>query len=98
MPNGQDPLLKFLGPLAAVLIALAISVFIAAMIGGAMPFEYTGRALVYLGVLLYVIVGAVVMFRVAAAGESQGLSFDRVSKWVLSIWLWPLLLLSHRAR
>jgi putative Ca2+/H+ antiporter (TMEM165/GDT1 family) len=98
MPNGQDPLLKFLGPLAAVLIALAISVFIAAMIGGAMPFEYTGRALVYLGVLLYVIVGAVVMFRVAAAGESQGLSFDRVGKWVLSIWFWPLLLLARRAR
>jgi hypothetical protein len=96
MSHGQDPLLKFAGPLAAVLIALAISVLLAAMIGGAMPFDYMGRALVYLGVLLYVVAGAVVMFRVAAAGEAGAVSAGRIGKWVLSIWLWPLLLLARR--
>ncbi len=96
MPPGQDPLQKFAGPLAAVLIALAISVLLAAMIGGAMPFDYLGRALVYLGVLLYVVAGAVVMFRVAAAGESGAFSIGRIGTWVLSIWLWPLLLLARR--
>jgi len=69
MSNGQDPLQKFAGPLVAVLLALAASVFIAALIGGAMPLEYTGRALVYLGLLLYVIAGAVVVFRLTAQAE-----------------------------
>jgi hypothetical protein len=95
MPYGEDPLLKFAGPLAAVLVALAICVLVAALIGGAMPLEYTGRALVYLGLLLYVIAGAFVVFRVVAAGEAQRMSFGRVGKWVVSIWLWPLLLLAR---
>jgi membrane-associated protease RseP (regulator of RpoE activity) len=99
MSNGQDPLQKFAGPLVAVLLALAASVFIAALVGGAMPLEYTGRALVYLGLLLYVIAGAVVVFRLTAPAEqAAALSAARVGKWVVSIWLWPLLLLGRRQR
>jgi len=73
-----------------VLIALAISVPIAAFIGGSLPFEYTGRALSYLGLVLYVIVGAFVVFRLVAEGE-QSLAPGRVLKWTVSLWLWPLL-------
>lgn len=99
MSNGQDPLQKFAGPLVAVLLALATSVFIAALVGGAMPLEYTGRALVYLGLLLYVIAGAVVVFRLTAQAEqAAAFSAARVVKWVVSIWLWPLLLLGRRQR
>jgi membrane-associated protease RseP (regulator of RpoE activity) len=99
MSNGQDPLQEFAGPLVAVLLALAASVFIAALIGGAMPLEYTGRALVYLGLLLYVIAGSVVVFRLTAQAEqAAAFSAARVGKWVVSIWLWPLLLLGRRQR
>lgn len=87
----RDPL----KPLAAALIAVAISLFIAAFIGGSMPFEYTGRALTYLALLLYVIVGAFVVFRLVGAGE-QSLAPARLLKWTLSLWLWPLLALRRR--
>src|SRR6267378_2621196 len=49
-------------------IAVALSVVIAALIGGSLPFEYTGRAVAYLVLVLYVIVGAFVVFRLVAEG------------------------------
>lgn len=96
MPQGDDPLLKYTGPLVAVLLALLVCVLIAALIGGAMPLDYTGRALVYLALLVYVVAGAVIVFKLTAAGESQRFSAQRVVKWVLSIWLWPLLLVARK--
>jgi hypothetical protein len=86
----MDPLTRYGKPLAAVLIAVLISVPIAAFIGGSLPFEYTGRALSYLGLVLYVIAGAFVVFRLVAEGE-QSLAPGRVLKWTVSLWLWPLL-------
>jgi hypothetical protein len=86
----QDPLARYGKPLAAVLIAVAISLVIAALIGGSMPLEYTGRALTYLALVVYVIVGAFVVFRLAAEGE-QSLAPARLLKWTLSVWLWPVL-------
>ena len=86
----MDPLARYGKPLAAALIAVAISVPIAAMIGGSLPFEYTGRALSYIGLVLYVIVGAFVVFRLVAAGE-QSLAPARLLMWTVSLWFWPLL-------
>jgi membrane protease YdiL (CAAX protease family) len=86
----MDPLARYSKPLAAVLIAVLISVPIAAFIGGALPFEYTGRALAYLGLVLYVIVGAFIVFRLVRDAE-QSLAPARVLKWTVSLWLWPLL-------
>jgi membrane protease YdiL (CAAX protease family) len=86
----MDPLARYGKPLAAVLIAVLISVPIAAFIGGALPFEYTGRALAYLGLVLYVIVGAFIVFRLVRDAE-QSLAPARVLKWTVSLWLWPLL-------
>jgi hypothetical protein len=91
----QDPLTRYGKPLAAVLLAVALSLFIAAFIGGSLPLEYTGRALAYLGLVLYVIVGAFVVFRLVAEGE-QTLTPARLLKWTLSLWLWPLLALRRR--
>jgi hypothetical protein len=88
----QDPLARYGRPLAAVLIAVAISLFVAALIGGSLPFEYTGRALTYLGLVLYVIAGAFVVFRLVAEGEQQALTPARLLKWTTSLWLWPLLI------
>jgi len=86
----MDPLARYGKPLAAVLIAVAISVPIAAFIGGALPFEYTGRAMAYLGLVLYVLVGAFIVFRLVAEAE-QSLAPARLLKWTVSLWLWPLL-------
>jgi len=93
-----DPLGRHSKPLAAVLIAVVLSLFIAAFIGGSMEFEYTGRAFTFLGLILYVIVGAFVVFPLAAEGE-QSLAPTRIAKWTISLWLWPLLgLLALRRR
>jgi len=89
--SAKDPL----KPLAAVLISVAISVPFAALIGGSLPFEYMGRALAYMGLLAYVIAGAVVVFRLVAQGE-QSLAPLRLLKWTVSLWVWPLLLLLRR--
>jgi membrane protease YdiL (CAAX protease family) len=93
---GTDPLQKLARPLAAVLISVVISTLIAAMIGGAMPLDYGGRAWVYTGFMCYVIAGAVVVFKLAAQGETQALTPARILKWTLSLWVWPALLLGQR--
>jgi len=92
----MDPLARYGKPLAAVLIAVALSVVIAALIGGSLPFEYTGRAVAYLVLVLYVIVGAFVVFRLVAEGE-QSLTPARLLKWTVSLWVWPLLALRRRS-
>ncbi|HYS14274.1 MAG TPA: hypothetical protein VEZ88_12610 [Steroidobacteraceae bacterium] len=92
----MDPLARYGKPLAAVLIAVALSVVIAALIGGSLPFEYTGRAVAYLVLVLYVIVGAFVVFRLVAEGE-QSLTPARLLKWTVSLWLWPLLALRRHS-
>jgi len=97
MPYDDDPLFRLMRPLLGVLVATFINVFVAALIGGALPFEYAGRAWSYTALLLYVIVGAVMVFRLTAEGERE-FSPARVAKWVLSIWLWPALLAVSRGR
>ncbi|MGE5337588.1 MAG: hypothetical protein ACM3PU_07150 [Gemmatimonadota bacterium] len=93
---GNDPLEKIARPLAGVLIAVVISTVIAAMIGGAMPLDYSGRAWVYTGTVCYVIAGAVVVFRLVAGAESQPLTPLRVLKWTISLWIWPAFLIRPR--
>lgn len=94
---GNDPLERLARPLAGVLIAVVISTLVAALIGGAMPLDYAGRAWVYTGVLCYVIAGAVVVFRRVAAAETRPLTPARILQWTLSLWLWPALLLARRS-
>jgi hypothetical protein len=101
MQPDDDPLIRLLRSLAAVLLATALNVIVAAMIGGAMPFEYSGRAWTYAGLLLYVLAGAVLLFRASGQAEAEAaapLSAARVGRWMLSIWLWPLLLVAQRGR
>ncbi len=92
----EDPLLRIARPLASVLIAVVISLAIAALIGGALPLDYAGRAWVYTGLMCYVVAGAVVVFRLAAGGETQPLTPGRIVSWTLSLWAWPALLLARR--
>jgi hypothetical protein len=96
MSYDNDPLIKYGRSLAGVLIAIVISVLIAAVIGGSLALDYSGRAWVSTGLVVYVLAGAVVVFRLTAAGEQGGLSLGRVLKWTASLWVWPLFLLLRR--
>ena len=93
MAYPEDPLVKYGRPLAGVLIAVVISVLVAAMIGGAMPFEYRVRAWIYTGLVLWVLVGAFVLFRLTAESERAALTPARILKWTVSLWIWPVFLL-----
>jgi hypothetical protein len=92
----NDPLLRYGRALAGVLIAVVISMLIAALIGGSLPLDYDGRAWVYTGLMTYVIAGGFVVFRLTAGGERGGLSAARILRWVASLWIWPLFLLLRR--
>ena len=96
MSYDNDPLIRYGRSLAGVLIAVVISVLIAAVVGGSMPLDYGGRAWVYTGLVVYVLVGGFVVFRLTAEAERSGLSPARLLKWVASLWVWPLFLLLRR--
>ncbi len=92
----DDPLTRYGPPLASVLLAVVLSILVAAMMAGQIEGEYQTRALVYAGFVLWVLVGAVVVFVIAHRGEAGRLSIVRVLLWVASIWLWPIFLLLRR--
>jgi hypothetical protein len=93
--NENDPLWRLRHALAGIGLALACSVLIAAVLGSvlgdALGGTYAWRAGTYAGLLLYVIVGAVVLFIKVAQHETRALSAGRLARWVLSLWLWPAL-------
>ena len=97
MPD-NDPLARYGPPLAGVLIAVVLSVLIAAMVAGQIEGAYQTRALVYAGFVLWVVLGAAVIFILAHRGEAAPLSLSRVLLWAASIWLWPLFLLLNYRR
>jgi hypothetical protein len=97
MSQDNDPLLKYGRSLAGALIAVVISVLIAAIVGGSMPLDYSGRAWVYTGLVLYIAAGGFVVFRLVAGAEQAGLSATRVLKWTASLWIWPLFVLLRRS-
>lgn len=89
-PDDNDPLIRYGAPLAAVLIAVVVSVMVAAMLAGQLEGDYSTRALVYTGLVLWVLVGAVVMFILAHRSEGGRLSPGRVLLWTATIWMWPV--------
>jgi MFS family permease len=99
--NENDPLWRLRHALAGIGLALACSVLIAAVLGSvlgdALGSTYGWRAGTYAGLLLYVIVGAVVLFIKVAQHETRALSAGRLARWVASLWLWPALLWGIRS-
>ncbi|MBL8305235.1 MAG: hypothetical protein JNM33_00965 [Rubrivivax sp.] len=93
----QDPLYRMRHAIAGVALALLLSVFAAALLGrwlgDAFGDSYAWRAGLYSALMLYVVVGAVVLFMRVAAHETRPLSASRVALWFASLWLWPALLL-----
>ena len=98
----NDPLWKLRHALAGVALALLMSVFVAAFAGAALADAFGGgyahRVAVYGALLLYVVAGAVALFVKVARHETRPLSAARVGLWLLSLWLWPALLLGVRSK
>lgn len=97
----EDPLWKMRHALAGVALALLLSVLVAAMAGAALGDFFSGtygaRVAVYAVLLIYVVVGAGVLFAKVAQHETRPLSAARVGLWFISLWLWPALLLGERS-
>jgi len=95
----NDPLWRLRHALAGVALALLLSVAVAAMAGAAIGDlvggGYGTRVAMYGGLLLYVVVGAGVLFAKVAMHETRPLGAGRVMLWFVSLWLWPGLLLAR---
>lgn len=102
MPPAEDPLWTLRHALAGIALALLLSVPLAALLGrwGGewLGGSYGDRVLVYGVLLAHVVVGAVLLFVRVARHETRPLSARRVGLWLLSLWLWPALLLARRRR
>lgn len=102
MSFDNDPLWRLRHALAGMGLALLASVFIAAFAGRWLGVlfgdTYGARVTIYGLLLLYVVVGAVLLFVRVAQHETRPLSAGRVLRWLLSLWLWPALLLFTRRR
>jgi hypothetical protein len=94
----DDPLTQYGPPLIGVIIAVVLSVLVSAMVAGQIDGTYERRAFVYAGFVLWVLLGAAVVFVLAHRGEAGRLSIARVLLWAASIWLWPVFLVLRRRR
>ena len=94
----DDPLLKLISPLAGVVLAVVLSILVSATVAGQIGDDYATRAWIYTIAVLWVLVGAVVVFMLAHRGETKTLSVGRVLLWTASIWLWPVFALRYLPR
>lgn len=96
----NDPLWRLRHALLGLLLALALSVPIAALlgrwIGDALGGSYGWRAGSYALLLLHLVIGAVVLFVRVAKHETRPLTLQRLLLWLMSLWLWPALFLTRR--
>lgn len=96
----NDPLYRLRHALAGMAIALVLSVPLAALVarglGDAFGGSYGVRAAIYSVVLMYLVVGAGVLFAKVARHETRALSLRRLLLWLASLWLWPVLLFTRR--
>lgn len=102
MAYDNDPLWKLRHALAGVALALLLSVLAAALagslLGDLLGGGYGLRAGLYAALLLYVVVGAGVLFAKVARHETRPLSTGRVGLWFVSLWVWPILFVLSRRR
>ena len=95
-PAGRDPLGRMGGTLVALLLAVVLSVILCAWLASLVPGSYRTRAVTYLVLMAWVLVGGALLFRATLRGESGSFTLGRLAKWMISIWLWPLLLFGRR--
>ena len=78
------------------IVPLMAAAVTAKWVGDAFGGPYGTRVAVYLVLMVYVLVGAGVLFVKVAQHETTALSPRRVGLWLLSLWVWPALLLAGR--
>jgi len=92
----NDPLWQLRHALLGLGLALLLSVPLAALIarglGDLIADSYAWRAGLYSALLAHVVLGAVVLFLRVARHETRPLRLARLGLWLLSLWLWPVLL------
>jgi MFS family permease len=102
MNRETDPLWRLRHAVFGMGLALLASVLVAAVagrvLGDLFGDSYERRLYIYLGLLAYVIAGAVVLFVRVAQHETRPASAGRVAMWLASLWLWPALLLVGRRK
>jgi hypothetical protein len=86
-----------LGPaLACALTAQSVNVLLAAVFAAQVPGGYRVRSWVFLAGLLWSVAGtALLLIRTAAGADGRGgrgVRLGRIALWVVSIWLWPILM------
>jgi hypothetical protein len=98
----NDPLWNLRHAIGGVALALLMAVLLAALagrvLGDLFGDSYGVRVAIYGALLLYVVVGAGVLFVKVAQHEKRPLSPGRVGLWLASLWLWPALLAARRGR
>jgi hypothetical protein len=98
--HDNDPLWKLRHGLLGVGLATLLSVPLAAVLGSALGDavgqSYAWRSGLYAALLLYVVAGAVVLFVRVARHETRPVSVRRIGLWLVSLWVWPALLLTGR--
>jgi predicted MFS family arabinose efflux permease len=96
----DDPLWRLRHALAGMALALLLSVGLAALLGRLLgdliADSYGLRVALYAALLVYVIIGAALLFVRVAQHETRPLSAGRLLLWLASLWLWPGLLLGRR--
>jgi hypothetical protein len=96
----DDPLWRLRHALLGVGLALLLSVLFSALagrwLGDFIADSYALRVAIYAGLLLYVLVGAGLLLARVARHETRPLDAGRLLLWLLSLWLWPALLLRRR--
>lgn len=96
----DDPLWRLRHALAGMALALLLSVGLAALLGRLLgdliADSYGLRVALYAALLVYVMIGAGLLFVRVAQHETRPLSAGRLLLWLASLWLWPGLLLGRR--
>jgi len=90
--DDRDPFVRIAPALASVLLAIVISLPLAALLGSVLGAEYRTRALIYLGLVAWLVIGAVTLFVATVQAARGPVSVRRVLMWTVSIWIWPLLI------
>lgn len=80
-----------LGACLAVVASIPASAFLAAAFGD----TYNSRVLIYGGLLLWVVVGAISIFILTKDAEEKPMTIGQILLWFVSAWLWPLLVSAY---
>jgi hypothetical protein len=101
MEHHQNPLSSSGPALVCALSAQTVSVLLAALFASQVPAGYRVRAWVFLAALLWSVAGTVVLLiRTAGAmgaAETKTVGVGRIALWLVSSWVWPVLVRRRRA-